>query len=258
MKQKRIVFDSDGYRLVGILHMPDKPTDKVIVMAHGFTVTKDEAGLFVRAANAFNENGWAAFRFDFRGCGESKADFKDTTVETEAADLNHAIEFVETQGYKNIGLLGASFGGAVCIYGWSPKIRTMVLWNPVTDLYETFVDLSWFRHKTLTAENIREIETTGLTMITKKDGSKFNIGKKIWEEFKTMKLDKHMKRITCPTLFLHGDKDTKVPFSQTERNYKLIKNSELVKIEGSEHGFHGDASEKKVIDASLAWFRKYL
>ena len=111
---KKIVFTSkDDTRLVGLWHLPEKTSFQAIILAHGITVDKDESGIFGDLAEALKEKGFAVFRFDFRGHGESGGKPIDMTISGEIADLKAAVEQVKKAGYKNIGLLAASFGGGI-------------------------------------------------------------------------------------------------------------------------------------------------
>ncbi|MDO8660489.1 MAG: alpha/beta hydrolase, partial [Candidatus Woesearchaeota archaeon] len=67
---ERIVFKSQGLNLVGILD--STITDRIIIMAHGFTGDKDMCGKFVEATAHFVKAEFAVFRFDFAGSGESQ------------------------------------------------------------------------------------------------------------------------------------------------------------------------------------------
>jgi alpha/beta superfamily hydrolase len=64
----------EGLNLVGNLHIPEKNTNSLILMIHGFTSNKDRPR-FVKAAEVFSKNGFAALRFDCSGCGESDDSF---------------------------------------------------------------------------------------------------------------------------------------------------------------------------------------
>lgn len=110
---KKVSFKSNGFKLVGVLHLPPKPTKKAIIMVHGLRVDKDEGGIFIRAANELTKLGVTAFRFDFRGCGESTGKFADRTISNDIQDLANAFKFIKKQGYQKFSLLGASWGGGI-------------------------------------------------------------------------------------------------------------------------------------------------
>lgn len=54
-----------------------------------------------------------------------------------------------------------------------------------------------------------------------------------------------MKRITVPTLVIHGDSDAIVPFEASgKRSHGMIPGSSLVLIEGGPHGFNATHAEQ--------------
>jgi len=63
--------NKSGLRLSGVLYTPKKKTKSCILFAHGFTSNKDRA-THIKSADEFAKAGFAAFRFDFGGCGKSE------------------------------------------------------------------------------------------------------------------------------------------------------------------------------------------
>jgi hypothetical protein len=101
------------HRLAAVHHRANGPA--VVVIAHGFTGTKTEAGrLFVEMARALTLAGISALRFDFMGSGDSSGAFAQMTPKTEIADLNAVLDWAGLR-YRHVGVLGLSFGGAVSI-----------------------------------------------------------------------------------------------------------------------------------------------
>jgi esterase/lipase len=257
MKKSKVIFANEGQKIVGILHVPNKQNPPAIIMCHGFTGTKgDIHDKLYKAAEKLCKNGFAVLRFDFRGSGESEGEFVNVTISSEVSDLKAAIKFMKNQGYERIGVVGSSLGGAIAIIGYDKNVKTMVLWNPVTNLRQTFVNSGF-----IPKENVERLEKNGF-VIFKDDykGKEFKIGKKFWKEFETLDLGKYLKKVKCPVLFLHGNKDTITPLSQSENAMKIIgsKIKELKIINGAEHGFHNPSHEKQVIHFTLNWFIKWL
>lgn len=65
-----------------------------------------------------------------------------------------------------------------------------------------------------------------------------------------------------PTLLLHGDADTLVDISHSERMYAALQEagveSEFVTYEGGDHGFRNPEHRRQAATARLEWFNKYL
>jgi len=72
--EERVTFVSGGLKLAGVLHVPDTRTRErrpAFLVLHGFGSSKDSGGS-VASARLFAELGYAALRFDMRGCGQSE------------------------------------------------------------------------------------------------------------------------------------------------------------------------------------------
>lgn len=120
--QEKLTFSSDGFKLSGVLHVPDKrPRDTELpafLVLHGFVGSKDESHAEIQA-RMLEEMGYAAFRFDMRCCGESEGERGQVRCFDQVADTKNALTFLadrpEIDG-KRIGVIGHSFGAAVAIY----------------------------------------------------------------------------------------------------------------------------------------------
>lgn len=234
----KVYFKSkNGLRLCGIWHIPEKPTDKAMVLAHGITVNKDESGVFTQLANNLSEAGLTVFRFDFSGHGESEGKSVDMTISKEVQDLEAAVDEAK-RSYSKIGLLGASFGGGTAaLYAakHQEKLKCLCLWNPVLNYDHTFLNptLPWIRERK--AHMAGEIFEKGWTTL---GSNKFIIGKGLFDEMAKLKPYEALSKITIPALILHGDKDSKVPYQDSQEYVSNLINGRLVIIPGAEHGFH--------------------
>lgn len=250
----------DGTRLKGIWHIPTNTTTKAVILAHGITANKDESGIFKDLAEKLKENDVSVFRFDFRGHGESEGKSIDTTITGELEDLTAAYDEVIQAGYKNVGLLGASFGGSIATFfieKYPSKCTSLCLWNPVINYDHTFINpiTTWIRER---KEQLKkEVEEKGWTAI----GSHgFVVGRALFKEMEGMFPYEAMKHITLPTIIIHGDADTHVPYSDSAEYFPNLKgDTKFVTIKGAEHGFH-DSKEhsEQAITSTLQFFKKYL
>lgn len=136
MEEKFYFKTSDGLRLCGILSKPQNSTNRCIILCHGITADKEENGIFTNLAKELMESGFNVFRFDFRGHGESEGKSVDMTVLGEVKDLEATVNFLKEKGYKDFGILDASFaGGAISVFSFARKdiVKALVLWNALID-----------------------------------------------------------------------------------------------------------------------------
>jgi len=68
-----------------------------------------------------------------------------------------------------------------------------------------------------------------------------------------------LKKINIPTLIVHGDADTHVPYDDSKNYVRNLKNGKLITIKSSEHGFHDSEKDShKANQETLKFFLKYL
>lgn len=254
----KIFFKStDGTKLCGVWHLPKAPTNKAIILAHGITADKDESGVFIDLAELLKDNGFAVFRFDFRGSGESGGKSVDLTIQGEIVDITAAINKVKSSGYTQIGLLGASFGGGASILYSSKQqeqIKCLCLWNPVLNYDHCFLHATtdWVKDKV--GHMRQDFEEKGWTTL---GSAKFVIGKQLFAEMENLFPYKELKKITIPIVILHGTKDKHVPYEDSKEYIKG--NGEFVTIVGASHGFHEKGRiQNEAFNNTLEFFRKNL
>lgn len=108
--------------LAGTLTLPKKEGDfpVVILISGSGPQNRDEEMLghkpFLVLSDYLTKNGIAVLRYDDRGVGQSKGDFKTATSADFATDVESAIAYLKTRkeiNKKKIGLVGHSEGGMI-------------------------------------------------------------------------------------------------------------------------------------------------
>ena len=119
---ERVSFASDGLKLTGVLHLPgERPSEErraAFVVLHGFGSNKDGGG-GTAVAKMLAGLGYAALRFDFRGCGESEGERGRVICMEQVRDTRNALSFLAARPEidpRRIGVVGQSFGAAVAVY----------------------------------------------------------------------------------------------------------------------------------------------
>ncbi len=200
---------------------------------------------------------FVVFRFDFRAHGESEGKPTEATITGEMRDLEAAVRFLQEKGYKEFGILGASFGGgAVSLFVSknAKNVKALALWNPVIDYSENINPTLPWTKKYWGKGVFDRVEKFGFTEI---GSGRFKIGKGLIEEIKVLRPWEELLKIDIPILFVHGDKDTYVLYGDSVKYSSLFKNAKLVTIEGGEHGFHDDPKRaEKADNATIEFFLK--
>jgi len=256
---KIFITNKSGMKLAGVWSIPKQPTDKAIILAHGITGDKDEVGIFTDLANLLKRNNFAVFRFDFRAHGESTGRSVDMTITGEMEDVKAALNEVKNRGYKNIGLLGASFGGgisALFVSDYQTEFKCLCLWNPTLNYYHCYLSPTKTSIRKFKAHIKNEVAKQGWAYLY---GNTFKIGKALLEEMKYLSPYKALKKIGIPTVIIHGTKDKSVPYEDSKKYINNLKGiNEFVTIKGSGHGFHGQPYSTQAQTATLKFFQQYL
>jgi len=217
-------------QLAGVLHSPSLETSACAITCHGFLSNKD-GSKYLNIAHSFCEEGLAVFRFDFRGCGESKGLLEETTLTGRIEDLRAALNFIEEQGFEKIGVMGSSLGGYVSILtaAKDKRIKALATWATPSYLNELF---SW--------------KTIGRFQKFLNDMEKYDI-------------TKSLREVKCPIIIIHGSLDDQVPLSHARVLYRNANEPKDIQvIEGADHRFTNTLYRKSAVELTLKWVKKYL
>lgn len=246
---ERVEFkNSRNLNLVGEF-FPGEKNRFVVVMVHGLTGDKHEGGRFDKAAQVFNSSGFNVFRFDFSGCGESDGD--NLTIEDQVDDLKCAVAYLKSRGFKDIGFLGLSLGALVGLKVYDDKIKAVVLWAPVTHGAPRPEDHYG-------PEKMRKLREKGVITMIRKNARRKRVvvDKELFEEWKNINQEELLSRIKIPVLIVHGNRDFRVPLSDSQKALKYLpRGSKLEVVEEADHIFN-DQVDRFIYLANL-WFKEY-
>ena len=116
--EKSIAIDNKEYTIPAIFSYSEKNEQMpTVILCHGTGSQKNEVGnLFVELSRKLLNIGIASIRFDYAGCGESKADQTKLSFCGEVNDTKIVYQYLCTQEIvdcNNIGILGFSQGARV-------------------------------------------------------------------------------------------------------------------------------------------------
>ncbi|MFZ2630550.1 MAG: alpha/beta fold hydrolase [Desulfosalsimonadaceae bacterium] len=234
--QHTIYFFSEGYRLRGVLHLPETENPPVVIGSHGLFSTGDSPKQTALAEQCL-KRGMAFFRFDHRGCGRSDGDFAiATTFEGRCRDLVRAVEVMQARPEigKHIGLFGSSFGGAVCL--------SVAAQFEVKAIVTVAAPLS---SGSIRPPDVNDPANSPLIENLDKAALFFDLGDSI----------QNLSRL----LIFHGDRDAVVPFSNALELYaKASEPKRLIRQAGGAHSMSDPGHQKEFTDLAAWWFEKHL
>lgn len=253
--EKTLNFKKDGKVLRGILHLPEHISGRVpaLVMCHGFMGNKiGMHRLFVKAARNFANAGYAIYRFDFSGCGDSDGEHEDITLDQQILEVQAAIKALSMQpgiDTSRIFLLGLSLGGCVAALALPliHDLKGVVLWAPVA---RPEYDL-----KNLIGE------TTFASVLANQvsDFEGFALGNPLLESLKRHDPLSTLAKFLGPVLIIHGTGDKEISynnandFAEKRKQEGLLLQTEVRFIRNADHTFSSLAWEKELFAKTIRW-----
>jgi uncharacterized protein len=136
---QKVVFPSrvDHLHIDGWFIPADKPTDKIVIEAHGYRQNRSNDEPALPSALALHQAGFAVLMFDFRDSGVSEGQQVSVGL-FEERDLLGAIDYAKSKGFHHIGLLGFSMGASTSLLAAadSQDVQAVVADSPFANLYD--------------------------------------------------------------------------------------------------------------------------
>jgi pimeloyl-ACP methyl ester carboxylesterase len=235
VKAERHTVDVPGGHLRLVLHLPDVDAPVPCVVAcHGLSASKD-SDKYLLLGDVLPAAGHALARFDFRGCGESSGREDETTIATRIEDVEAVLKLLgrHPRLSGDVALLGSSLGGFVALHVASARAdgTPVTTWNAPSNLF----DLA----------NDERDEHPG-------------IGVPFFVELASHRYDSTPAGVPRH-LVIQGEADDVV---EVEHGVVLHSRAadpcELIIIPGADHRLTDPGHRRQAVDASLAWFRRFL
>ena len=253
MEEKIYINSTDNIKLCAL--MSDVSTDKVVLLCHGIRGDKYERGSFTTLAKEIGKQGYSTVRIDFRGHGESGGIDYEMTISKEIEDVESVIKFLKSKGYKEIIVLGASFGASIVSlvdYSKFDEVKALILWYGALDNYDAL------RNDNFLSERNKEIALRdGFYKSYNKAGRLFRFGIPLFEEINIYKPKNKIQTIEIPKLFVHGLADETVSYKVSLEVHNKCTNSKLELIENGSHTFDTDKQAlKDAVDKTVEFIKE--
>ena len=241
-RTEEIWCDNNGNRIYGIAYIPDTQEEKkpLVIFAHELGNTH-AAG--IPYAERLAEAGCGAYVFDFcggtvGGGNRSSGSNVGMSVLTEVTDLEAVLETAATWDFvdpRRIVLLGGSQGGAVtALTGCRhpDRIAGMILMYPALNIAEDV-------HREFASLDSIPAEYDMF-------GGWIRVGRNYAADVWDVDFYGELSQYQGQVLLLHGDRDTTVDRSYSERAAEALPNGEYHVISGGGHEFYGAPFEEAV------------
>ena len=222
-------IENGGRQIYGVLNRPIGKEGRlpIAIVSHGFN------GTYHFAQDYFGplaELGWMTYAFDFP-CGSvnsrSDSNTMNMSILDEQSDLRAIVNYFRHQPYvdpNRIMLIGESQGGlvsALTAAQMNKEVSHLVLIYPALCIPNNWNS----RYPKL--EDIPD--TTRLWNVP--------MGRRFFEELRTMDAFRTMKNFQKPVLIIQGDADQVVSVDDSRRAAQTYKNARLYVIPSAGHGF---------------------
>lgn len=207
---------------------------KTIIISHGYGDNKFMDGgktskikvNHLELAKTFNNNGYNTFIFDFRGHGDYLGKNAVTIGFNEQNDLLGAIKFIKSKGIgENIGLIGFSMGAAT----------SLSVLDKTKDINFVIADSPFSELKGYLKSNMKH--WTGLPNFPFVPMIMLNFKLIYGVDYSKVSPLNSIKKSNIPILMIHGKKDITIPYTESVKMEKSLKNSKskLVLFDASSH-----------------------
>ena len=217
MEEAITFHDSQRHRIAAILSTPDEPTTRLAVLCHGFLSGKNST-TNKTLTRLLNGRGIATFRFDFFGQGDSDGPFEEITTTLALHQTHAALDLVSARGFKEVGLVGSSFGGLVSILAAAQRddIACVALKCPVVDFAEEL-------RVTFGPEELARWRATDTIRNIMGGPDRIRLRYAFYDDCLAHIAYGPAEQITVPTFIVQGERDECVPLHQSRRLYEAIR-----------------------------------
>ncbi len=251
-QQQYPIMNNSHELMVGTLHEPAQKTDTIVIILHGLTSSR-KYPLISSLSTALARSGYAAYRFDFSGNGDSEGRFEDSTPNKLIQEAGIVLKHFKER-YTKVYLLGHSLGGTIAI-----AVATVGGVNGIITIappmHPERID------NILSAEQKEQMQSCGFAIlkVRKSVGDvPYALQARFLEEAAALDLPNLATYIKCPALLIHGSLDTFVPIEDTNELFSSIssKDKDVLLIGGGDHMFLKPEHQDVVISGVISWMDK--
>ena len=252
MKLTKIDFkNKQGDTISGRLDFPrDQNPLAYVLFAHCFTCSKNLTAV-KNISRQLTEQGFAVFRFDFTGLGESEGDFENTNFSSNIQDLLSAADFMEIEYEAPALIIGHSLGGAAVIFAGS-KLKSV-------QAVATIAAPSSPDHvKNLFKGDLEKIKQKGTAEVNI-GGRSFNIKNQFLEDISEKNMKEILENMRKPLLVMHSPQDTIVGIKNASEIYKYAMHPKsFISLDGADHLLSDKKDSAYTGNVIATWSRRYL
>ena len=244
MREENVCFvNLRGQTLDGVLHHPETGTPRAgVILCHGMESNK-ESDKLVLLSQELARRGLLVLRFDF-ACAGQNGKFEEITYSGEVEDLQAAFAFIRDRQAGKIAILGSSMGGTVALLFAAQQAGVTTVVTIAAPVHP-----ERFTSRLLTPAQTQEWRETGHTFY---HGQRINVS--LLHDLEKLNVPKAARKISCPVLVLHGDRDDVVPVEEAHELCGYLSGSKkLVILRGADHRLSDPTLLDRALREAVEW-----
>lgn len=224
----------------GIVHQPAARVRRgTALILHGFfSSTKvGPARLYVQIARLLCSYGYAVWRFDCYGVGDSDGEFSETSYESELNDYRSILRNPNFQGSGECVLVGHSMGTsmAVILASENSEVSRLLLLSP------SIGRMTW-PENLFTDQQMEDLRTTGRTV---RKGIEINAS--FVESLQSETALISASALSIPVTVVHGLADEFYSVENARRVANALRAKRIIELPDSDHNFLYQNARNKLL-----------
>ena len=222
MNKERIEIEKINKKLVGFWYKAKANNKDIVIVCHGYN-SNSENRIVTEICESLNKEGYDVFKFNFSGYGDSDGKREDSSFRKQYSDLKSVLDHFSKEDYNIKSVVGHSTGGTVAILGAAydndKRIKSIILIAPrIYPSKSTMARKIEEKHCKTLDELIKDLKDKDSKVEdpveVKIHDEQHRFSKTYVEEIARLDVIRALKRIECPILILHGDKDEVVDIEE--------------------------------------------
>lgn len=224
----------------------DKPSSIYVLLVHGYTSSPENMGIY---AKKYHEVGYNVILPSLNGHADSESDIVTMGWDDRLDVIDWANYIAETNPSAKIIIHGVSMGAATTMMATGEELPKNVITAVADCGYTSVWDI--FSNKLNNGMNLPDFPILYSANTVNKAISKF--------DFKNASSVEQLKKSKTPTIFIHGEKDTFVPYPMLDKVYDACAaEKEKVTIPNAPHARNACADPELYWSSILKFIRKHL
>ena len=238
MRKEVRIKTSDNHTIYG--HLDSEKNDSLVIFVHGLTGRMEEHH-YLNAVPVMLESKIDTYRFYFYADGEEDSrKLVNSSLSTHISDLKAVIDNFKPN-YKQIYLVGHSFGVLAILGSDLSDISKIVLWDPTTNITSA---------EEKDGEYIEALDKYILHW-----GMEIVVSKEFVNDWINFDLQGSLKSLTTPCKFIFAGESSK--FETFKKIFQETNTSfEHTVVPGASHGFIEEGTEEKLFQETVNFLIK--